>query len=163
MVNDQLGGMGLPLWYVRNGQTVANGGRAPVSSNRPLLSVTNTFRSRAMHAAGPVCINQLSVRLLPYAKALTTLASKYWRVAPSQGSLLERQGMGTENFLFIWRHKDGSIVTFSPKGWSSTNSEQQTWLNAMNHLTSSVPAIAPLVRMWIQENCHLVEGHGPDL
>ena len=90
MVNDQLGGMGSPLWYVRNGQTVANGGRAPVSSNRPLLSVTNTFRSRAMHAAGPVCINQLSVRLLPYAKALTTLRSKYWRVAGHPGRLLKR-------------------------------------------------------------------------
>jgi len=71
--------------------------------------------------------------------------------------------MGTENFLFIWRHKDGSIVTFSPEGWSSTDSEKATWLNAMNHLTSSVPSIAPYVRLWLEQECQLLEAHRPDL
>jgi hypothetical protein len=71
--------------------------------------------------------------------------------------------MGTENFLFVWRHKDGSIVTFSSQGWSSTDLEQETWLNAMNHLTSSVPSIAPYVRLWLEQECQLLEAHGPDL
>ncbi len=71
--------------------------------------------------------------------------------------------MGTENFLFIWRHKDGSIVTFGSQGWSSTDLEQETWLNGMNHLTSSVPSIAPCVRLWLEQECELLEGHRPDL
>ena len=71
--------------------------------------------------------------------------------------------MGTENFLFTWRHKDGSIVTFSPRGWSSTDLEQATWLNAMNHLTSSRPSAAPCVRKWLEDECELIEALGPDL
>ena len=71
--------------------------------------------------------------------------------------------MGTKNFLIAWRHKDGSIITFSPRGWSSTDSEHATWLNAMNHLTSSVPSIAPCVRLWLEQECQLLEAHRPDL
>jgi hypothetical protein len=68
--------------------------------------------------------------------------------------------MGTGDFLFIWRHTDGSIVTFSPNGRASTDPEKATWLNAMNHLSSSVPTIAPIVRIWIAEECQLIEGRG---
>ena len=71
--------------------------------------------------------------------------------------------MGPKKFLFIWRHTDGSIVTFSHDGWACTDPEKATWLNSMNHLTSSVPTITPLVRLWVQEHCHLVEGRAPDL
>jgi hypothetical protein len=66
--------------------------------------------------------------------------------------------MGVGKFSFIWRHTDGSIVTFSHDGWACTDPEKATWLNSMNHLSSSVPTIAPGVRIWIQEHCHLVEG-----
>ena len=41
------------------------------------------------------------------------------------------------DFWFRWRHIDGSIVTFSPDGWASSDPEKTAWLNSMNHLTSS--------------------------
>ena len=49
-------------------------------------------------------------------------------------------------FLFTWRHKDGSIVTFCTDGWSSSDPEKSAWLNEMARLTSSVPCISPFVR-----------------
>jgi hypothetical protein len=67
--------------------------------------------------------------------------------------------MVNKDFLITWRHKDGSIVTFSPRGWSSTDLQQATWLNAMNHLTSSAPAISPVVRMWLEQECQLLEAY----
>jgi hypothetical protein len=67
------------------------------------------------------------------------------------------------DFQLIWRHADGSIVTFSPSGWTCTDPERAAWLDSMNHLTSSVPAIAPVVRMWLLDECELIEGRGPDL
>ncbi|HXM03765.1 MAG TPA: hypothetical protein VN939_14230, partial [Chthoniobacterales bacterium] len=63
------------------------------------------------------------------------------------------------NFRFTWRHMDGSTVTFSPDGWTSSDPEKETWLNAMSRLTSSEPAIPPLVRSWLNEECHLIEVH----
>jgi hypothetical protein len=71
--------------------------------------------------------------------------------------------MEAGEFLFVWRHTDGSIVTFSHDGWACSDPKKATWLNSMNHLTSSVPAISPLVRLWLQEHCHLVEGRAPGL
>jgi len=50
--------------------------------------------------------------------------------------------MVNKDFLITLRHKDGSIVTFSPRGWSSTDLQQAAWLNAMNHLTSSASYLA---------------------
>jgi len=66
------------------------------------------------------------------------------------------------DFRFTWRHRDGSIVTFCTDGWSSSDPEKATWLNEMS-LTSSVPNIPPFVRVWLQHECRLIEGHGPDL
>jgi hypothetical protein len=40
---------------------------------------------------------------------------------------------------------DGSVVTFSPDGWTSSDPEKAAWLNAMSHLTSSEPVAPPLV------------------
>jgi hypothetical protein len=51
----------------------------------------------------------------------------------------------------------------NPSGWTCTDPEKAAWLDSMNHLTSSVPAIAPIVRMWLRDECELVEGHGADL
>ncbi|MFY9987548.1 MAG: hypothetical protein WAK31_22515 [Chthoniobacterales bacterium] len=63
------------------------------------------------------------------------------------------------NFRLTWRHKDGSVVTFSPEGWTCSDPEKAAWLNAMNRLTSSEPAIAALVRMWLEQECQLLEAH----
>jgi len=59
------------------------------------------------------------------------------------------------DFWFRWRHIDGSIVTFSPDGWASSDPEKTAWLNSMNHLTSSRPAAAPCVRQWLEDECEL--------
>ena len=63
------------------------------------------------------------------------------------------------NFSFTWRHWDGSLVTFSPGGWTSSDPEKAAWLNAMSDLTSSEPVAPPLVRIWLAEECQLVEVH----
>jgi hypothetical protein len=52
---------------------------------------------------------------------------------------------------------DGSVVTFSPDGWTSSDPGKAAWLNAMSNLSSSVPAAPPLVRIWLAEECQLVE------
>lgn len=67
------------------------------------------------------------------------------------------------NFSFTWRHMDGSVVTFSPDGWTSSDPEKAAWLNAMSRLTSSEPVAPPLVRIWLAEECQLVEVHRTDL
>jgi hypothetical protein len=59
-------------------------------------------------------------------------------------------------FLFTWRHKDGSLVTFGPDGWTSSDPDKTAWLRAMNDLVSSAPAIAPIVRLWLEQECKLV-------
>jgi len=63
------------------------------------------------------------------------------------------------NFSFTWRHRDGSVVTFSPDGWTSSDPEKAAWLNAMSDLTSVEPVAPPLVRIWLAEECQLVEVH----
>jgi hypothetical protein len=66
------------------------------------------------------------------------------------------------DFLCAWRHVDGSTVTFSPAGWTSTDPDKATWLKAMNDLVSSYPAIAPCVRHWLEQECQLIEFRGPN-
>jgi len=61
------------------------------------------------------------------------------------------------SFYLSWRHQDGSVVTFSPKGWHSSDPEKSLWLNTMNALTCSVAAIATCVRNWLEDECHLIE------
>jgi hypothetical protein len=67
------------------------------------------------------------------------------------------------DFRFTWQHGDGSIVTLCPDGWSSSDPKKTAWLKAMNRLTSSVPIIPPLVRIWLEQECRLIEAHAPDL
>ena len=75
---------------------------------------------------------------------------------------LPNGGRDRVGFVFTWRHKDGSIVTFCTDGWSSSDPEKSAWLNEMARLTSSVPCIPPFVRVWLEHECRLIEGHGPD-
>src|SRR6202008_5015374 len=64
------------------------------------------------------------------------------------------------NFSFTWRHRDGSVVTFSPDGWTASDPEKAAWLNAMSQLTSSQPVAPPLVRIWLLGEGQLVEVQG---
>jgi hypothetical protein len=73
-----------------------------------------------------------------------------------------RQERSVVNFSFTWRHMDGSVVTFSPDGWTSSDPEKAAWLNAMSRLTSSEPVAPPLIRIWLAEECQLVEVHRPE-
>jgi hypothetical protein len=65
-------------------------------------------------------------------------------------------------FLFRWKHADGSIVEFSERGWRSDDPEKNDWLIKTSELCSSFPVAAPAIRIWLQENCQLVQFTGPD-
>jgi hypothetical protein len=59
--------------------------------------------------------------------------------------------------LVRWEHKDGSVVEFSDQGWRSDNPEKSAWLVKMREVCSSYPVVVPAIRIWLQENCQLVE------
>jgi hypothetical protein len=61
------------------------------------------------------------------------------------------------NFRFKWKHRDGSIAEFSPAGWKSDDPGKAEWLTKMNQLSSSTPAIAPVIQLWLQQYCDLIE------
>jgi hypothetical protein len=65
------------------------------------------------------------------------------------------------NFCFKWRHRDGSTVEFSPAGWASDDPLKADWLSRMHQLSSSGPAIPPVIRMWLQRECELINVSGP--
>jgi hypothetical protein len=52
------------------------------------------------------------------------------------------------NFCFKWRHREGSSIEFNPSGWSSNDPNKAKWLAEMNQLSSSGPAIPPVIRNW---------------
>jgi hypothetical protein len=66
------------------------------------------------------------------------------------------------NFRFVWRHQDGSIVIFDRDGWWSSDPVKAVWLNATNCVASSIPTIAPNIRVWLDAECRLLEVLGPD-
>jgi hypothetical protein len=61
------------------------------------------------------------------------------------------------NFAFKWKHQEGSIVGFSPRGWRYDDPGKADWLTKMNQLSNSTPAIAPGIRIWLQQYCELIE------
>jgi hypothetical protein len=63
-------------------------------------------------------------------------------------------------FLFTWRHNDGSLVTFCPDGWASSDPDKTAWLKAMNGLVSSAPTIPPGVRVWLARRRNGVPNFG---
>jgi hypothetical protein len=65
-------------------------------------------------------------------------------------------------FLFRWKHNDGSTIEFSEKGWKADDPEKNAWLIKMSELCSSYPVLAPAIRIWLQENCQLVEFTRPE-
>ena len=66
------------------------------------------------------------------------------------------------NFRFGWLHQDGSTVIFDHDGWWSSDPAKAGWLNAMNCVASSIPTIAPGIRVWLDQECRLLEVLGPD-
>jgi hypothetical protein len=65
-------------------------------------------------------------------------------------------------FLFRWKHNDGSTVEFSEEGWKADDPDKNAWLIQTSELCRSSPVLAPAIRLWLQENCRLVEFIGTD-
>ena len=66
------------------------------------------------------------------------------------------------NFQYRWKHKDGSIVEFSEKGWRADDPEKDAWLNQMSAGCSPSPVLTLAIKIWLQRNCELVESRGLD-
>ena len=60
------------------------------------------------------------------------------------------------NFLFKWKHEDGSLIQFSKEGWESDDEEKGKWLTEMSNLSSSSPTASPQIRAWLQAHCQLI-------
>jgi len=66
------------------------------------------------------------------------------------------------SFRFRWKHKDGSIVEFSEKGWKTDDPGKDAWLNKMSARYSPSPVLTRGIKIWLQRNCQLVEFRGLD-
>ena len=66
------------------------------------------------------------------------------------------------SFRFRWKHKDGSIVEFSEKGWRADDPGKDAWLNKMSARYSPSPVLTLGIKIWLQRNCQLVEFRGLD-
>jgi hypothetical protein len=64
--------------------------------------------------------------------------------------------------LSRWEHKDGSVVEFSEQGWRSDDPKKSACLVKMSEVCGSYPVVAPAIRIWLQENCQLVEFTEPE-
>ena len=66
------------------------------------------------------------------------------------------------NFLFTWKHHDGSMVQFSKDGWKTDDAEKTKWLTQISDLRSSSPTVSPEIRAWLKAHCQLIAFHGPE-
>jgi hypothetical protein len=66
------------------------------------------------------------------------------------------------NFLFTWKHQDGSMVEFSKDGWKTDDAEKTKWLTQISDLGSSSPTDSPAIRAWLKAHCQLIAFHGPE-
>jgi hypothetical protein len=66
------------------------------------------------------------------------------------------------SFQFRWKHKDGSIVEFSEKGWRADDPEKDAWLNEMSAGRSPSPVLTLAIKIWLQSNCELVQSKAQD-
>jgi hypothetical protein len=48
-------------------------------------------------------------------------------------------------------------VEFSEAGWKSADTQKSDWLTTMSGLSSTAPAIPPVIRLWLEENCELLD------
>jgi hypothetical protein len=70
--------------------------------------------------------------------------------------------LGSVNFCFKWRHRDGSTVEFNPNGWISDDPIIADWLSKMNQLHGSNSDIPTVIRNWLKEECELIDVRAPD-
>jgi hypothetical protein len=49
------------------------------------------------------------------------------------------------------------LWNFQNRGWKSDDPGKAEWLTIMSQLSSSTPAIAPGIRIWLQQYCELIE------
>jgi hypothetical protein len=66
------------------------------------------------------------------------------------------------SFRFRWKHKDGSIVEFSEKGWRTDDPGRDAWLNRMSARYGPSPVLTRGIKIWLQRNCQPVEFNGLD-
>jgi hypothetical protein len=66
------------------------------------------------------------------------------------------------NFLFTWKHQDGSMVEFSKDGWKTDDAEKTKWLTEISDLRRSSPTVSPAIRAWLKAHCQLISVHGPE-
>ena len=66
------------------------------------------------------------------------------------------------NFLFTWKHQDGSRIEFSKDGWRTDDAEKTKWLTRISDLRSSNPTVSPAIRAWLKAHCQLIASHGPE-
>jgi hypothetical protein len=64
------------------------------------------------------------------------------------------------NFVFKWRHRDGSTVQFSRDGWSADDPEKAILLSKLNGLSGVASSITPEGRDWLARECELIEFSG---
>jgi hypothetical protein len=65
-------------------------------------------------------------------------------------------------FYLKWRHRDGSIIEFSPAGWTSDDPLKSDWLKNMSQLSSSVPPIPAVIRNVLLGECELIAFGEPE-
>ena len=63
-------------------------------------------------------------------------------------------------FAFKWKHQDGSVIEFAPEGWYSDDPEKTDWLKSESELSNTWPIIPARIRLWLQQQCELVEFRG---
>jgi hypothetical protein len=61
------------------------------------------------------------------------------------------------SFTFKWKHKDGSIVEFSEKGWRAEDPEKSAWLSEMSAHCCPSPVLTRAIKLWLRKNCKPVD------
>jgi|ERR1700730_4039708 len=141
----------------------------------PLMAVYQWFRISRKSFRGEIVASRSCCRMpLSFPTSRWLIESDEPRVVDS-GHFIKRVGtglplihayasshaicfeLGSVNFCFKWRHRDGSIVEFNPNGWISDDPTIADWLSKMNQLYSSTPGISPVIRNWLQEECELTD------
>jgi hypothetical protein len=71
-------------------------------------------------------------------------------------------GSRVVKFYLKWRHRDGSIIEFSPAGWTSDDPLKSDWLKKMSQLSGSGPPIPAVIRNWLRAQCELIAFGEPE-
>jgi hypothetical protein len=61
------------------------------------------------------------------------------------------------SFTFKWKHKDGSIVEFSERGWRAEDPKKNAWLSKMSAHCCSSPVLTRAMKIWLRKNCKPVD------